>query len=295
MQKTLSGAPTLNVANGTVTFTWKVQVGLVGRDENGNLLPQHNTDGTSNENYLLKRDNDYSAHGRDKLMTLTLDDALSSYYLSAPGTNIEPQTLTIQRDGASGSVDLKNVNPVTIWGTGAGVLEMVNKSIINADNNYDVLEVVTPVYTTYTVTAVYDVSDHMGDFYEEDPDTLKTTNDVDMAATLANLGNQTDDDSVEAEKKLDNKEPAHFYIEKTLNKAVGSPIPYDDSYGPITYTLKDSNGSPAKIYKFENNQYVELAPGEALQTGDTKVYYVLPGTYTMTETLDPAHTNDMRW
>ena len=90
-----------------------------------------------------------------------------------------------------------------------------------------------------------------------------TTNKVDLAATLASLGTQADDDSVDAEKKLDNKEPAHFHIEKTLNKAVGSPIPYDDSYGPITYTLKDADGNPAAIYKLENGEYKPLAAGEA--------------------------------
>ena len=283
VQKIRKDAPV--VSNGKATYTWTVKVGL----RSG--AAQYLEDGSSNPMYLVADDGQYNRPGRDAVTTLSLGDLLSAELSNheALGT----PTLTIKRDSINADGTTPEPKPFTgsivVWGQGADKNVMLNK-VKSIDSDGDTkADVETPVYTTYTVTAEYDVSSYQGEFYDTTIITLDTDNTVNLAAQLPKLPNQSDRDEVLVSAQLTNKDPASFNLVKKLDQYGDGQADYDGRYGTITYSLKNGN-TAATIYIKKTDGSYEVFTGN-MQPGTT--YYVLPGSYTVSETIDSAYSKYM--
>ncbi|MCR5576992.1 MAG: hypothetical protein K6F56_08295 [Oscillospiraceae bacterium] len=288
VQKIVKDPPVVNVNAGTVTYTWTIKVGLKSGE------PQYEG-GASNPDYLLSDETPYKRTGREAVTKLTLQDVLEAELKPASTAEIPAPVITMQKVGDNTPVKTLTDTSVVVWGTGADTDLELNKKMSIISDNGSTPNVITPLYTTYTVTATYDVSGLIGEFYQPTALNLDTTNTINLDALFPHLPEQDDSDRVAVSAPLSSKNPASFHIVKKLNQYNDSQIDYNGRYGPITYAIADSNGSPLTIYIKEDGSYSPYTG--PLETGSDHVYYILPApegiSYTMSETISSQYSNYM--
>ena len=301
VNKAESKAPVVNQTANTVTYEWKIDVGLVsGKDENGRSVLKPNA-------------NQYTRFGADELTSLSLKDAID-VYLNGNTTpfDFDPVSVTIQKSGSGNTaVPLFDANTnllgqnIVVWGDNANPHLKMNESqnpVLDKDGD-KTADTKTPIFTSYTVKAVYDVSSLSGEFYDSIVGTLKADNDVDITAVLADGHipptpiTQTDDDDADSLATLYKKQPAKINIVKKIQLLNEGEKTYDGRFGTITYTLTAANGDSFKLYVLnDDGSYSKFYEGTSATITDiTKAYYVLPGSFKLKETIDPNHSNEMRF
>ena len=260
----------------TATYTWNVSVGL----KNG-------------EN-LIVDPSSYVFNGRDGVTSLKLSEALTSTFLvnDQGTTGRELLSLEIMKVGGE-YVDIKSdPTNVYIWGSSADERLKMNSSVSLDSNGVAPPEVETPVYTTYVVKAVYKINDtDIVDFYSTDSHVLRVKNDVTLAQTFKYRSVEDQTAEATSNAPLTANKPAGFTITKYLRPYKGNQAEYDNStYGPITYTVKDSDGNVPTLYVLNDDGSYSVNT-EAIKTNTA--YYLEPGVYTVTESIDAGHTSDM--
>ena len=286
-----------------VTYEWQIDVGLVkGTDENGRSILQSDGD-------------KYTRFGADEVTTMSLSDALK-VFLNGSDTqyDLNPTSVTIKKTGTTTTaVTLYDAEtnllgqPLVVWGAGANQNLRLNETTAVLDKDGDkTADTTTPTYTSYIVTAKYDVSGLTGEFYDDDLNTLKANNKVDLTATLANGKApaepivQNDDDDADSVATLYREQPAKIDIDKMLWTVSGGTNAYNGEFGTITYTLTAADDSQFKVYTYDGSAYSEYANATSVTITDIEqAYYVLPlpngASYKIKETIDSSYANQMHF
>ena len=283
VKKEKQSEPVVGVSsdNKTVTFKWTVGVGLKSGED------------------LIRNQDNYVYKGRDGVTSLTLEEALTSAFL-INGEGTDPRELigleikkgTAADTGATGEyIDIKTNPSVPIWGAGASNSLKMDSAVILDSNGQTPPEVETPVYTQYTIKATYKLnSNDIVDFYSTVSHALKSKNTVTLKQTFAHRTVSDEHADNEITAPLTANKPASFKITKFLLPYKSAQKAYENEYGVITYTVKDSNGYIPDIYELKENGTYSLLDGPILPN---TVYYLEPGVYTVTEAIDPDHATDM--
>ena len=297
VQKSLVGdGYDVDQTNNTVTFTWKVDVGL------------------KEGNSLITDISKYKRIGADAV-TIDLTETATAQFVPADGTasdltlaSFKIIKSTLSDDETKWS-DCPAGTAIQIWPASSD--PDLSKLVMNSgdvlDSNGDgSLDTATPRYTTYYVRAVYNITpDMIGDFTSS-INTIDASNTAATKAVLAKIAEpQNDSKTVPVSAPLFLSEPAKVMIYKYLTTVVNgseSTILYagnDEKYGPLNYELTAADGSVVDIYTIVNNVYTKVdASTTTLETG--KIYYVQPastdhaGTYKVKETIPSNHVNDMK-
>ena len=277
-----------NSKTNKVTFIWRVDVGL--------------KDG---ENLVTDKAK-YTRAGADAVNSLDLTDLLSAK-LSKDGSTINPTSVTMKIDGSSDAVDVKDLlaqgSTILVWNNGDTQplpypeLEL-NKEKVLDGNGDKIADTFTPVFTSYLVTAEYSVtSDMIASFADNTVYNISSDNTVDLNAELAKKEDQEGHAEATEQVPLVADSPAKIEIKKWLIPAKGSKIEYNNQYGEITYSLSSTDGESITVYQYNGTKYepIENGTGTSVEVTTGKTYYVEAGrVYKVTETIDPAHENDMQ-
>ena len=217
--------------------------------------------------------------------------------LNKDNSHPNPSSVTIQKDDTGTTpVTLTSGNDILVWGDGADQdLRLNSGDYLDADGDKrtdGAQDPEAPLYTSYTVTATYDITDMYAEFYATEGYKLTSDNRVDMTALLANKEPQESHGAFSIKAPLPRKKPAGFTVAKYLQPGNGgAQVVYDNAkYGPVTYTVSDGTGAPT-LYTKSGDTYTEFTG--TIVPGTT--YYFLPGTYTVTESIQAAHANDMKF
>ncbi len=288
VEKTNSGSPVVDKSAKTVTFKWQVNVGMVVEEAGSKTMVSQNSD--------------YARTGRDAVTTMTLGEQLSAKLVSG-GSVLQPKDGKISiSKSASGnnSVDValnSGAGSVIVWPESSVTDSKLLMDSLKVDKDGDgTAETEVPSYTTYYVTAVYDITDDMIREFNETADAIESVNTASTTAVLPVLGTQTGSASNTQNAPLYLKDPASFRITKTLIKPNGESVTYNNEHGTITYTLTLADDSAAEVYTKNGSSYTKYT-GDLQQSKSTSsnIYYVLPGrAYKITETIAPEHTDIMK-
>ncbi|MBQ1712127.1 MAG: hypothetical protein II024_02740, partial [Firmicutes bacterium] len=302
VEKLPFGEPQLDKTNNTVTFKWKVNVGMI----DPNSTPENKV--------LLTADPVYYGHGRDAVTSFTLGELITANYINNGAlTPLHPDggTISISKSSTgANSYELSltaDAGSIVVWpADSATSSDLVMNSVqVDADGNgLKDNDPYVPAYTTYYVTAVYKYTPDMIGQFTEPARQISAKNKVSSTAVLPNKDNQTDNAENTQNRALFVDDPASFIITKDLKLKNGTTVNYageNKKYGDLGFTITDAAGNPVTIYSRSGNAddgyTYEPYTGDLEQTTNLtqpKVYYVLPGvTYKITETIDSRYTDYM--
>ena len=283
----------LNTNPKTVTFTWEIGVGLL------------ESDGKT----VITDPARYTRFGRDAVTSMTLKDTLSAVF-SKGGSSVDPMTVKIQKEGGSEvTITDKIGQELNVWGQDADpALTLATQQNPYIDSDGDAHgDQNPPIYTKYTVTATYVITDDMIADFHESVYNITAKNEADTKATLAKIPNVQEGHGEDSKlAPLVANTPASLQISKTLRKyggkgTTGRDVPYTGTnviYGTVTYTLTAADGKSFTVYKYNSSSssYEEFSTGTSATLTAGDVYYLDTGRdFYVTENIDPDHANEMKF
>ncbi len=265
----------------TATVVYTVEVGLMNGDT------------------MLTSSADYIRVGRDAFArtaagdpAITLTDTLSAVLSSCgslSGTALNLNTaagVTIGKTGSGSTAAMPVGTPI--------VLSDLNTVMVDADGD-GMREQAVGAYTSYTVTAVYDITEDMIQDFENPTGKIDFSNTAALDYQLANKAAASDSDQADTQVALPVKGAVAFNVKKNLTDYADRTAAYDGRYGSIEFVITRDDGQPVTVYtKNSSDQFVpQTAASVSVSTGQT--YYLLPGiAYSVAENLTAAQAEKMQ-
>ena len=276
--------PTWDPAAKTATVIYTIGVGL----KNGS-------------NGLITDASQYTNRfGTDPVTSMSLTDVLSQ--ICSNGETPAILSAKIQK-GSGTEYNLSDLTDgIVLFGSTPTEGLTLNRSAFTVQTDLHGGKTDVPVYTEYTVTVVYQITDTMINQYYEDPESLSLNNTATLSDyTLQNVEGTKPgmSDDAPCSVVLGNLDPAEIQISKKLTLYTGADGgDYNDKYGQISYTLSRTDNVAFTVYersgeapnytytpiKDENNQTTYTS----LKVTEGQKYYVTAGNnvaYQVTENL----------
>ena len=282
LDKQPQGSPVVDAGAGTVTMQFTLEYGL------------HNLANEGGENDANEINRNPGSYGREGRIPFAGTVQLTELPTVLDHGDIQPVKITVTPEfGSQEPISVTSGTPVDLPVDVCGNHSDAITGTVSAE---------APYRSTYQVTVVYDYDDFVTSYRDPDNGPRTIHNEATVAYTLAGDTLRTTTDSAEQQVQVVT-EPATLQVTKAMVLADGSTRPYSaDNYqndsvrGPATFTVTGEGDQPATLYtRNGDGSYTALKDNvltiDPAQGSDgTVTVYLDPGSYTVTETVQPQNS-----